>query len=484
MSTLQRASFSGSLWMGISVLVASVVQLLQMSLVTHQLSTGDVGTVAASLVVLALADTIATMGVANSIIQRQHATRNELTSLYWLNFFIGCATALVLWLVAPWFAWFFRNPDLTVPVQIIGLSFLLSPLGQVPRGILERDLQFRMVAGIEVVTSVLMLATTFVALTLGLGVASVPLAYAVSVSVRAVCFLVAARAVFVPRLHFRLHETRRFLSFGIVSSIDVIVGFMAANVGSFAVGRMVSPTALGGYNLAFTYAVNTPARLNSVVTRVAFPAMSQLQNEQDRRSRAIRRVINAVIVVNAPILLTLAIAAEPFVSVFFGSEWLWTVPLFHVLAGVGLTRAMGNPMGAILMALNKMGVGLAVNVVKSTVHVLVVIAGAYFGGALGAAYAALVMGVVTIIVNIVLLRCLAQIPILSGCADHVRPLLLSVPLLAVGIATASVCSLLSGAPFVNLLVISAVCLATYAATLVIVRHPLVSEVRRFLPGGR
>ncbi len=480
MTSLQRATLSGSLWVASSVAFSAIIQLAQLAAVARVLLPVQVGIVAASLVILALADTIASMGIANSIIQRQDASKNELSSLYWLNVVVGIAIAAALYASAPLFAWFFRTPELAGLVHVIALSFLISPHGQVPRGILERQMAFRSVAVIEIIGAAVILGITLLLLFAGFGPIAVAIAYASSVSLKALLFILASRREFLPRLHFRLRETTRFLSFGLVTSLDMIVSFFAANIGSFAVGRLVSPTALGGYNLAFTYAVNTPARLNGVVTRVAFPAMSQIQKDKVRQSRAIRRVIDTVIVANAPLLITLAIAAVPFTEVFFGSTWLWVAGLIQVLTGVGLTRAMGNPMGAILMALNRMGVGLIVNVIKSAVHILVVILGALWGGVFGAAWAALIMGVVTVITNIVLLRVLAGIPARAGIRDHLQPLVYSIPLAAVGFASMWLCDLWNVPALATLVLVSFVCGTTYVLTLLAVKHPLLIALRMFV----
>lgn len=476
MTSLRRASFAGSIWVGAAVVVAALVQLLQMSAVARTLLPAQVGVVAASLVVLALAEMIASMGIANSIIQRQDATRPELSSLYWLNVVVGIVIASALFASAPLFEWFFRMPELGLLVQVIGLSFLISPHGQVPRGVLERHMKFKVISVIEIVSSVVILAGTLVLIAFGVGPVAVAIAYGMSVSLRAVLFLLAARHDFFPTFHFRLSETKRFLSFGLLSSVDMLIGFAAANAGSFATGRLVSPTALGGYNLAFTYAVTTPARLNGVVTRVMFPAISQMQGDSKRQARAIRNVIATVTMVNAPVLLTLAIVAHPFVQVFFGDSWLWIAGLLQVLVGVGITRAMGNPMGAILMALNRMGVGVIVNIIKSTFHIAVVVFATMSWGVYGAAYAALFMGVITIIVNIALLRALAGISVRESLNDHLKPLVLTVPMVIVGLAALWGCSALSLPALVCLVIVSLICGLTYVATLWITRDPLATEL--------
>lgn len=476
MTTLKRASFAGSVWVGSSVVVAAIAQLLQTATVARVLTPIDVGVVAAGLVLLTLADTIANMGIANSIVARQRTSSDELSSLYWFNALVGIVVAAILYISTPVFVWFFRMPELEPLVHVVALSFLVSPHGQVPRGVLERRMAFRSLAIVDIIAAVALLSSTLALLWAGVGATSVAVAYGAAAALRAGLLIWAARADFKPRMHFRLRETGRFVSFGVLQSCDMIISFFAANVGNFAVGRMLPASVLGGYNIASVYALNTPARLNAVVTRVAFPALSSIRSQTERQSKAIRQIIETVTLVNAPVLATLAIVAEPFTFVVFGQKWLWIAGLIQILACVGITRAMGNPMGAILMALDRMGVGVVVNLIKSTLAILVIILGTYLGGVYGAAYSALLMGIVTLGVNVVLLWRLAGVPIWASVRDHVRPLFYTMPLVIAGLTMNYVFGFGSAPEIIQLLAVASICLVTYLVTLRFAKHPLISEI--------
>lgn len=484
MTSLGRKSIAGSAWVGASVAVAAIVQLVQLAFVARLLTPDEVGLVAATLIVLALADTISTMGVSNSIVQRQDATRSELISLYWLNLIVGGLVGALTVIFAPALAWLFQAAALVPLIYVVAVNFLLTPHGQVSKGVLERRMDFRLVAVGEIAASMAMLVTSIVLLLSLKSPIAIPIAYCVAAATRSTYFMFSARSHFLPGLHFSLRETRRFLSFGILQSLDTLVAFIAANAGSFAIARSVSTAALGGYNLASTYAVNTPARLNAVVTRVAFPAISQLAADKGRRSRAIRRIIDTVVVVNAPILLTLWIVAPDFVREVFGDEWLWTADLVRVLSIVGITRAMGNPMGAIMMALDRMGLGLVINVVKSLITIsAAVVAGAVWG-VMGVAYSSLTIGVLGIMLNFLLLRRLANISFPEAAADHLRPLGLCAPMFIVGVLADMILGFFDFVPWAKLVLIPLFSLLAYIMTLRLARHPLLADISAFLRGGR
>lgn len=91
-----------------------------------------------------------------------------------------------------------------------------------------------------------------------------------------------ARRWFRLRWRFRPRETGRFLSFGVFQTLDGVVNYLGSNASSLAIGRLLGPAQLGGYTLAYNLAVNLPARVNPIVTRVMFPVFSSIQHDRDR----------------------------------------------------------------------------------------------------------------------------------------------------------------------------------------------------------
>lgn len=427
-STLRERVVRGSAWVGLSVALAVLAQFVQLALLARLLSPYALGVVAAILMAMALADLIAALGLSAAIVQRENTTSDELSSLYWFNVFVGvCVAALMACLGMP-LAWFFRMPELAYLIPLLAVSLLVTSHGVVARGLLTREMRFRGLALADLSHAFLVLVVGVGLVALGLGPLGVVLGFIVASGVRTVALVWLARSDFRPTLHFRFQETRRFLQFGVLQSLDSIVGFISANVGAIVTGRVVSPSAMGGFTLANTYAVNTPARLNSVVTQVAFPALSRMQHDVVQRSRASLLAIEAAGLINAPLLMGLIVTAPSFVAVVLGAQWMHLTPLVQVLAVVGLTRALGNPMGAVIMAADRMGLGLIINVVKSAITIAATIIGARLADVMGIAWALVVVGALGVVLNIVLLRVLLQCPVTGSLRAHFTGVVLAIPM--------------------------------------------------------
>jgi len=467
------------MWVGGSVAVAALFQVIQLAVLARILTATDLGLIAIVTLMTTFIEILVTMGISNSIVQRNDVSRNELSSLHWLNVIVGFGSGVVLFFCAPLVAWFFNDDRLVYLVQIIACVFVVTPFGQVFRGALEKKMAFKQVAVSEVAGAIAIMVAS-IGFALAFGVVGVVLGTVVGYLVRTGILVVAGWSTVGLTTHFRPSETKRFLEFGIFQSLDSIVGFIGANAGSVVIGRAISTQQLGGYNLAYNFAVNTPGRLNPIVTRVMFPAMSQIQDDKPRLAENSLKLITVTGIASAPILAGLVVLAPQFTEVVLGEKWLWVVPLLQVLAIVGYVRSVANPMGVILMAINKMKLGLVINTVKTALTIVLVIIGAQRAEAEGVAVALAIMGGVTLVVNYFLMRSILDVTLKPFLAAHLTPVLLAVPMaIAVGVVILALSAV--GSAVLTLVVGVVVGAAVFLLGILLSKIPLLIELKGLLP---
>ncbi|WP_309127649.1 MOP flippase family protein [Microbacterium sp.] len=418
-------------WVAGSTAILAVAQLIQLIVLARVLPQSEFAIVAILVMVQGFVEMLMIAGISNAIIQRQGATAGELSSLHWLNAAVGLMLGLGVVLLAPALGDFFNNPAAALPIAILGLAVPVNAQSHVSRACLERDLSFRSVALVETAAGL----TSVLAVVGGsalCGIVGVSFGMLFGFLIRSGLFLYAGRQVFRLRARFAFRETRRFLDFGIFQFLNSLVGFIDGNTATILIGRSLSPTALGGYNLAYNTSVNVPGKINPVITRVMFPALSRLQDDTERFSAAVLRLISMTGTLNAPLMLALAITAPVFVPTVFGAKWGWAVSLVQILALSGFLRALANPMGVVLMAKNRQRLGLTVNAAKTVVSIALMLTGIHFGGVTGAAVALVASGIMTLAVNQVLLRHLLGAGYLAIVRTHLLPALAVTPAAALG----------------------------------------------------
>jgi lipopolysaccharide exporter len=121
-------------------------------------------------------------------------------------------------------------------------------------------------------------------------------------------------------------------------------------------------------------------RITPVVTRVAFPIFSRLQEQLDEMKNGYIRLVYWLCAIQWPLFVGLGIVAEDFVLVLFGEKWLTAVPILQVLCWVGAIRSIGVGGGVLLTAKGETKVLFLWNVFWTACLTLILVPFAYRGG--------------------------------------------------------------------------------------------------------
>src|SRR6266446_3334400 len=110
--SLKAEAISGAKWTTASTMAVAAVQFLQLIVLARLLSPSDFGLMAMAMAALGFAQIFADAGISSAIIHRQKSSRQELSSLYWLNVFAGTIVFGLTILATPLIVSFFGDPRL------------------------------------------------------------------------------------------------------------------------------------------------------------------------------------------------------------------------------------------------------------------------------------------------------------------------------------------------------------------------------------
>lgn len=409
--SLKEQAASGVKWTGAATAITTGVQLCQVAVLARLLSPSDFGLVGMLLVIVGFAQAFADMGISNAIIYRQDATRQQLSSLYWLNLIAGIAVFFLVWASTPLIVRFYREPRLANLVFWVALTFLITPVGQQFQILLQKQLRFSQLARIEVAAAAGGATAGISTAILGHGVFALiwsQLAYAL---VKATSLAGLGWRTWPPALRFRLHDLRGYLGFGLYQMGERSVNYFMQRLDHLLVGLLLGAKALGYYTLAFNLVIQPVAKLNPIVTRVAFPVFAKVQNEIPRLRRGYMQVVSILSMTNFPLLIGLAVLAPLFVPVVFGEQWLPSVVLLEILAFVSLLRSQLNPVGSLLLARGRADLGFRWNAAVLCLHIPGIYLGARVAGVTGVAAGLLILQALytvlgySFLIRVVLGRC-------------------------------------------------------------------------------
>lgn len=314
---------------------------------------GLVGMVTAFTGVLSL---FRDFGLSSAAIQRPHVTREEASTLFWINVLVGLLLGACALTFAPAVAAFYREPRLVKVTAALAAGFVFNAAGVQHGVILQREMRFTTLAIINTVSLVIGSAIGIAGALTGFGYWSL-----VAMTVAQPLALTVGQWIatgWMPGRPSRSADILPMARFGGLMTLNALVCYVAFNADKMLLGRVWGVAALGVYGRAYSL-INIPTdNLNVAAGEVAFSALSRVQHDPLLLKAYFLKGYSLVLAMTIPITIACALFAEDVVVVVLGARWTEAAPIFRLLAPTILTFAVVNPLGWLVYALGRAGRGV------------------------------------------------------------------------------------------------------------------------------
>jgi O-antigen/teichoic acid export membrane protein len=288
------------------------------------------------------------VGLSAATVQRDVVTHEQISTLFWVNVGVGAALTVLAAAIAPTLVVFYKEPRLYWVTVISALAFFINGFAAQHNALLQRAMRFVTMAKIDLLSLAFSSAVGVGMALLGCRYWSlVGMALSVSLASTVGAWLTVR---WLPGWPSRKAGVRKMLHFGGTVTANSLVVYLAYNAEKVLLGRFWGAEALGLYGRAYQL-VNLPVQqLNSSLSCVAFPALSQIQHDGERLCRSFLRGYTILLSLTVPVIITSAIFAEEIVRILLGAKWMEAAPLLRLLMPMVLGFALINPFGWFLMA--------------------------------------------------------------------------------------------------------------------------------------
>jgi O-antigen/teichoic acid export membrane protein len=356
MSELKQKAMSGVRWTTLSAVILATGGMLQTFIFPRLLEAQDFTLMGITNVFLGLATQFGDMGFGNAILRERAPAKKRLSTFYWANIGLGLLFAVLLWMGAPAIASFFPKLDAVKLVNMLHWicpAFILNGLTMQYQTLLQKAFRFKFLAIVESISFALgFLLTLFFAFS-GFGALSLVWGTLIKVSVGALSMLILGLRAHRPLFYFSWRDVRDVWKFGALQSVEKIIAYTAVNIDTLLMARIFPPAISGAYEVAKRLLIQPWYVLNPIVTKVMYPVMTQVHNDQPRLRNIALRSIHLVAFLNVPIYVACAVGADMIVPALFGSKWGAAVEPFRWLALAYLIRSVLNPLGSVILAKGK-----------------------------------------------------------------------------------------------------------------------------------
>ena len=465
--------------------INATVQVGSVLFLARLLSPEDYGLVAMVLAVTGFAPVFVDLGTRDAVVQRDHITEAEVSTLFWITMAIGSACTLLVAASGPLIARMYHEPRLVSIALVSSLMFVTTALSCQHSALLRRAMMFREIAVIEVGGNLLGAACAITMAFCGFGY------WALVVRPIVTTFLIAIgvwfRSRWLPAKPAISAGVKQMLRFGAHLTGFCLTDFVARCSDRVAIGMRSGAKPLGYYQQAMLVYENA-LELTVALHGVAVASLSKLRHDLGELKRLWGKGLSTLAFYGMLGFGLLSVIGHDLVVLLLGSKWESAGVLLSVLALRGIPHVVERTVGWLHVAAGRADRWARWGVFAACAQIVALVCGLPFGP----------MGIVTSYVICMYILVVPAIaygggPLGIGAADVLkvigRPM--GGALLAVGVGMGLRYTILAEShALVRLIVLSLAYGASYlfiVAGILKVRTPLqvaVSLVRNFLPPRR
>ncbi len=401
-STIVSRVIVGGFWSLAGVGGQAVVQLTTLMVLARQLSPADFGLAGAAVIFVLLSRMFSELGIAPALVQRENIEQAHIKTATAIALMLSIAAASLMIMQAHAIADFFEMPLLEQMLPFYAIIFLVRGLSVVSEALLQREMDFRLLAGIDLVSFVLGYAGVGIGMALsGMGVWSLVGAHVGQAAFRSVGLLWVRPINALPILNLKV--AGQLMRFGFGYTLGNIAAFFAGQGDGVIVAKMLGADALGIYGRAYQLIVMPANLLGKAIEQVLFPAISKIQSDSVRLARNYRRGLTLLALISIPATAILISLAPEIVALLLGRGWGDVVLPFQIMA-VGLALRMSYKLSETLAK----AAGVVYNrAARQAVHAILVVSLAFVAYPWGHAGVAVAVQV-AVAVNFLLMTSLGR----------------------------------------------------------------------------
>ncbi|MDP4185576.1 MAG: MOP flippase family protein [Bacteroidota bacterium] len=377
--SFKNGLFNGIKWTTLSSIINVTVKLLQVIILTRYLSKSDFGVVAIALLFIQFTDIFLEMGLTSAILHKQNITRNEYSSLFWLNIISGILIYGILILLTPLISMHYKEPILNTVIPLLGLNIVFSSIGRQQRTIEQKNLRFKVIALVEIFASVVTFIVALILAITGKGIYSLVFSTIIGLLFSNLVFffhgILVCKNVGV---HFSFTEVKSFLKIGGFQLGTSMLDFLSREADIIIISNFFSKEFLGVYSLSKQLVMRLYGFVNPIMTKVLTPLLASMQNKQTELKSKYLKVIEFLSFLNYPLYFLIALNATPLLILLYGKQYAEGGFILAILSVNYGILSIANPVGSLQVALGRTDLGFYWTIYRVIVSITAIYIGSLF----------------------------------------------------------------------------------------------------------
>lgn len=333
-NSLGQKTITGMLWSSVQRFGTILISFMSNIILARLLTPDDYGCIGMLMIFLALASTFIDGGLGSALIQKKEPTEEDYSTIFYWNLIISIILYIFLYISAPLVAQFYGIPLLSSILKVQGIVLITNSLSIIQLNRLKKQLEFKKIATISIVSAVLSVVIAIILAYRGWGVWSLVIQQLFVSFFNTVLLWVYGQ--WVPLFIFSKKSFKELFNFGSFILLSNLVNTFCNNIQGLLIGKFFAPATMGLYSQARKLEEIASTSFSSVVDQVSYPVLAKVQNDRILFVSMLKKLIISLAYISFPMMIVLILIAEPLITLLYSDKWIECVPYFRILCVAGV----------------------------------------------------------------------------------------------------------------------------------------------------
>lgn len=324
-----KTALFGTIWTIVDRFGALAIQFLIMMALSRLLSPAEFGLMGMLSLLMAIGTILIDSGFSHALIQKDNVGNDDYSTVFYINILIGLLLYVLLYMSAPSIASFFNEEKLNLLSRVVFLMFPINSFCVVHIAKLTRELEYRKLTVISVVSAIFSGAVGICWALLGYGVWALVAQQLTLYFSRLIMYWVFVAWLPQPRFSVASFHALSKLSMNLLTTSIVTTTF--DNIYVFLIGRFYPVATTGYFSQAWNWISALSQLMTGVVSKAMYPIFCKLHHDKVLLKDVSRITLRLNLFISIPCFMGALVMAPNIISTFFSDKWLPCVPMFQII---------------------------------------------------------------------------------------------------------------------------------------------------------
>ena len=319
------------------------------------------------MIFITFCDAIVTGGFGNAIVQKKDADELDVNTMLCCSVATSILLYIIIFCAAPYIASFYNMPIIRPILRVLGLRLLISGVNSIQRAWIQKRMLFKR---FFISTSFGTIISAVVGISMaymGKGAWALVGQYLTNSFIDTAVLLITND--WKPRLQFSWKRAKEMLSYGWKVLVTTVVYTIEGDLRSLIIGKKFGSADLAYYDQGKKFPNLLVTNINTSISNVMFPVLSESQNDPTRLKQLCRRAVRIGIYLLSPLLIGLMGVADTFVIAILSEKWAPCIPFLRILTLVFLVRPFTTTCQQSILSVGRSDITLKIEIIVNAVAI-------------------------------------------------------------------------------------------------------------------